>query len=81
MTSTLRTIIVGGEAESASLLKGALAAMSAALVVGEFKGLSQAVHEGPARKPDLVIVELAGDETNGPDGPPAKVVEALARAL
>ena len=81
MTSTLRTIIVGGEAESASLLKGVLAAMSAALVVGEFKGLSQAVHEGPARKPDLVIVELAGDEATGPDGPPAKVVEALARAF
>jgi pilus assembly protein CpaE len=81
MTSALRTIIVGDEAEPASLLKSALAATPAAVVVGEFKGLAQAVHEGPARRPDLVIVELKGDETTGPDGPPAKVVEALVRAF
>jgi pilus assembly protein CpaE len=81
MTSALRTIIVGGDAESTSLLKGLLAATSAALVVGEFKRFSQAVHEGPARRPDLVIVELSGDEAAGPDGPPAKVVEALTRAF
>jgi pilus assembly protein CpaE len=81
MTSALRTIIVGGDAESTSLLKGLLAATSAALVVGEFKRLSQAVHEGPARRPDLVIVELSGDEATGPDGPAAKVMEALTRAF
>jgi len=81
MSSALRTIIVGGDAESTSLLKGLLAATSAALVVGEFKRLSQAVHEGPARRPDLVIIELAGDEATGPDGPPAKVIEALTRAF
>jgi pilus assembly protein CpaE len=74
-------MIVGGDDESTSLLKNLLAATSSALVVGEFKRLSQAVHEGPARKPDLVIVELAGDEATSPDGPPAKVVEALARAF
>jgi pilus assembly protein CpaE len=81
MTSALRTIIVGGDADSTSLLKGLLAAMSAVLVVGEFKRLSQALHDGPARRPDLVIVELAADEATGPDGPPAKVVEALTRAF
>ena len=81
MTSALRAIIVGDDTESARLLKGLLAATSAALLVGEFKRLSQAVHEGPARRPDLVIVELAGGEATGPDGPPAKVVEALARAF
>jgi pilus assembly protein CpaE len=81
MTSALRTIIVGGDAESASLLKGLLAATSAVLVVGEFRRLSEALHEGPARRPDLVIVELAADEAAGPDGSPAKVVEALARAF
>ena len=58
MTSSLRTIIVGGDAESALLLKGVLTATPTTVVVGEFKGLPQAVHEGPARKPDLVIVEL-----------------------
>jgi len=81
MTSVLRTIIVGGDADSTSLLKGLLAETSAALVVGEFKRLSQALHAGPARRPDLVIVELAADEAGGPDGPPAKVVEALASAF
>ena len=81
MTSTLRTIIVGSDAESALLLKGVLTATPTTVVVGEFKGLSQAVHEGPARKPDLVIVELADDGATGPDGPPARVVEAVARAF
>lgn len=81
MTSALRTIVVGGDAESTSLLKGLLAATSAVVVAGEFKRLAQAVHDGPARRPDLVIVELAADEAAGPDGPPAKVVEALARAF
>jgi pilus assembly protein CpaE len=81
MTSVLRTIIVGGDAESTSLLKGLLAATSAALVVGEFKRLSQAVHEGPARRPDLVFIELAGNEAADPDGPPAKVIEALTRTF
>lgn len=77
--SMLRTIIVGGDAESTSVLKGLLAASSAVLVVGDFKRLPQAVHEGPARRPDLVIVELAAE--TGPDGPPGKVVEALTRAF
>jgi pilus assembly protein CpaE len=81
MTSALRTIIVGGDADSTSLLKGLLAATSAVLVVGEFERLSQALHGGPARRPDLVIVELDADEATGPEGPPAKVVEALTRAF
>lgn len=81
MTSALRTIIVGGDADSTSLLKALLAATSAVLVVGEFKRLSQALHDGPAQRPDLVIVELAADEATGPDGPPAKVVGALTRAF
>jgi len=81
MTSALRTIIVGGDADSTSLLKGLLASTSAVLVVGEFERLSQALQDGPARRPDLVIVELDADEATGPDGPPAKVVEALTRAF
>ena len=36
MTSTLRTIIVGGDAESALLLKGVLTATPTTVVVGEF---------------------------------------------
>src|SRR5512138_1277476 len=78
MTSTLRTIIL---AESTSALKGLLAGGSAAVVVGEFKRLSQAIHEGPSRRPDLVIADLPEDRAGGPDGSPARIVEALARAF
>ena len=81
MASALRTIVVGGDAESTSLLKDLLAAAPAVLVVGEFKRLPQAIRDGLPLRPDLVIVELAADETPGPDGPPAKVVEDLARAF
>ena len=78
MTPTFRTIIV---ADHGSPLKGLLASSSATLVVGEFKRLSQAMQEGPSRRPDLVIADLPEDRTGGPDGPPARMVEALARTF
>jgi pilus assembly protein CpaE len=78
MTPTFRTIIV---ADSGSPLKGLLASSSATLVVGEFKRLSQAMQEGPSRRPDLVIADLPEDRAGGPDGPPARMVEALARTF
>src|SRR5216684_4462673 len=78
MTPTFRTIIV---ADSGSPLKGLLASSSATLVVGEFKRLSQAIQEGPSRRPDVVIVDLPEDRVGGTDGPPARMVEALARTF
>jgi len=78
MTPTFRTIIV---ADHGSPLKGLLASSSATLVVGEFKRLSQAIQEGPSRRPDLVIADLPEDRAGGPDGPPARMVEALARTF
>ena len=78
MTPTLRTIIV---ADSGSPLKGLLASSSGTVFVGEFKRLSQAVQEGPSRRPDLVIVDLPEDRAGGPDGPPARMVEALAHTF
>jgi len=78
MTPTFRTIIV---TDSASPLKGLLASSSVTLVVGEFKRLSQAMQEGPSRRPDLVIADLPEDRAGGPDGPPARMVEALARTF
>jgi len=78
MTPTFRTIIV---ADPGSPVKGLLASSSATLVVGEFKRLSQAMQEGPSRRPDLVIADLPEDRTGGPDGPPARMVEALARTF
>src|SRR5260370_11059019 len=78
MTPTFRTIIV---TDSGSPLKGLLASSSVTLVVGEFKRLSQAMQEGPSRRPDLVIADLPEDRAGGPDGPPARMVEALARTF
>ena len=78
MTPTFRTIIV---TDPGSPLKGLLASSSVTLVVGEFKRLSQAIQEGPSRRPDLVIADLPEDRAGGPDGPPARMVEALARTF
>lgn len=81
MTLTLRTIVVGSDPDSTPGLQSLLAGTSAIQVVGEFKRLAEALHEGPARRPDLVIAELGDEQTPGPDGPPAKAVEALARTF
>jgi pilus assembly protein CpaE len=78
MTPTFRTILV---TDPGSPLKGLLASSSVTLVVGEFKRLSQAIQEGPSRRPDLVIADLPEDRAGGPDGPPARMVEALARTF
>src|SRR5512144_1489187 len=78
MTTPLRTIIV---ADSSSPLKRLLSGGSAVVIVGEFKRLQQALHEGPSRRPDLVIADLPEDPAGGPDGPPGRIVEALARAF
>src|SRR5258705_1930793 len=78
MTPTFRTIIV---ADSGSPLKGLLASGSTTLVVGEFNRLSKAIRDGPARRPDLVIADLREARAGGPDGPPARMVETLARTF
>jgi len=81
MTSSLRTVIVDSDKDSAAALKRILATSPSVVVVGEFVNARQAAHEGPARRPDLVIVEV--DET-GPASPaeqPAWVIGSLTRAL
>ena len=79
--SSLRTVIVDSDADSAAALKRILAASPSVVVVGEFVNARQAAHEAPARRPDLVIVEV--DET-GPASvaeQPAWVIGSLTRAL
>jgi pilus assembly protein CpaE len=81
MTSSLRTVIVDSDKDSAAALKRILATSPSVVVVGEFVNARQAAHEAPARRPDLVIVEV--DET-GPASPaeqPAWVIGSLTRAL
>ena len=79
MTSSLRVLVVGGDTESTTVLKRLLGAMATVQLVGEHGRLSTALHEGPARRPDLIIVELAANETA--DASPANVVGALTRSF
>lgn len=81
MTSALRTIIVDSDAESTGALKRMLATSSSVALVGEFTHARQAAHEAPARRPDLVIVEVDETEAASSGGPPAWVIESLTRAL
>ncbi|HZW87869.1 MAG TPA: AAA family ATPase, partial [Myxococcaceae bacterium] len=78
MTQPLRTIFVGSPA---SPVRGLLADNSSTQLVGEFKRVAQATQEGGSRRPDLIVVDLPEDRATGPDGPPARMVEALARAF
>jgi pilus assembly protein CpaE len=81
MASQLRALVVGGDADSSAALKSLLAAIPAVVLVGEFRRLAQALQEGPARRPDLLIVELGDEGSVGADGPAAKVVESVTRAF
>jgi len=78
MTPTLRTIIIS---ESASSLRTLLAGSSGIQVTGDFKRVSQAAQEGPARRPELVIIELPDDRMTGSDGSPSQMVEVLSRTF
>jgi pilus assembly protein CpaE len=81
MTPALRTIIIDSDADSAAALKRMLGTSPAVTVVGEFAHARQAVLEAPARRPDLVIVEVDETEAAANAGPAAWAVESLTRAL
>jgi len=81
MTSSLRTVIVDSDADSAAALKRILATSPSVVLVGEFVNARQAAHEAPGRRPDLVIVEV---DESGPASvaeQPAWVIGSLTRAL
>ena len=81
MTSSLRTVIVDSDADSAAALKRILATSPSVVLVGEFVNARQAAHEAPARRPDLVIAEV---DESGPASvaeQPAWVIGSLTRAL
>jgi pilus assembly protein CpaE len=78
MTEALRTIFVGGLDSSVRRL---LSDSPTTSLVGEFRRVSQATQEGGARRPDLIVVDLPDDRSAGSDGPPARMVETLARAF
>jgi len=78
MSEALRTIFVGGVDSPVRRLLGDT---PTTVLVGEFRRVAQAVQEGGARRPDLLVVDLPDDRAAGPEGPPAKVIETLTRAF
>lgn len=80
MTDLLRTIIVDSDTESVASLKRVLASHPSVAIVGEFAQPAEAIHEAPARRPDLVIAEVGSAVTPGA-GTPTRSIEGLARAL
>ena|SRR5690349_24670699 len=78
MSEALRTIFVGGVDSPVRRLLGDT---PTTVLVGEFRRVAQAVQEGGARRPDLLVVDLPDDRAVSPDGPPVKIIETLTRAF
>jgi pilus assembly protein CpaE len=81
MSSPLRTIIVDADPESRATLRSILAGNRATMFVAEFSDIAEALIEGPARRPDLLIVQLPqhGDLLD-PDKA-EEAVEELSKAM
>ena len=58
MSSTLRTVIVDADAESRAMLRTILTSTRSTLFVAEYTDIGEALVEAPARRPDLIIVQL-----------------------
>lgn len=81
MADLLRTIIVDSDAESAALVRRILAAHPSMAIVGEFTHASEAAHQAPARRPDLMIVDVEPATDGADPDAAARLIESLARAL
>jgi len=81
MSSALRTILVDSDAESLATLRRVLAASPTTVVVGEFPDVAQALVEGPARNPDLVIAEIPRNVAAEGVDSAVRVVENISRTL
>jgi pilus assembly protein CpaE len=58
MNAPLRTVIVESDAETRMALRRMLAASATAVIVGEFAALREAMLEAPARRPDVIMLEI-----------------------
>jgi pilus assembly protein CpaE len=81
MASVLRTILVDSDAESLTTLRRVFASSAAAVIVGEFPDIGQALIEGPTRNPDLMIVEVPRHlATQGADAA-TRMIENVSQTL
>src|SRR5688500_14262361 len=81
MASVLRTLLVDSDTESLTTLRRVLAASPGAVIVGEFSDVTQAVVEGPARNPDLLIMEIPRDVAAQGADAATRVIENVSQAL
>ena len=81
MASVLRTILVDSDPESITTLRRVLAGSQAAVIVGEFPDVAQALLEGPTRNPDLLIVEISREIVAQGAEAATRVIENLSQAL
>jgi pilus assembly protein CpaE len=79
MSALLRTILIESEEDARTNLQQMLATMPA-MLVGEFRNISDALRTAPAYRPDVVIVEIPlAEGTNGNGA--SSAIEHLARVL
>jgi len=81
MASVLRTILVDSDPESVTMLRRVLASSQAAVIVGEFPDVTQALLEGPGRNPDLLIVEVSREVLAQGADAATRVIENVSEAL
>jgi len=81
MASVLRTILVDSDAESITTLRRVLASSQAAVIVAEFADVTQALLDGPARNPDLLIVEISREVVAQGADAAVRVIENVSEAL
>jgi pilus assembly protein CpaE len=81
MASVLRTILVDSDAESITTLRRVLASSQAAVIVGEYADVTQALLDGPARNPDLLIVEIPREVVAQGADAATRVIENVSQAL
>ena len=77
-TSTLRTILVDSDTGARAATRRLLADIPTVTLVGEYGGLAEALLQATAIRPDLLVVEVDGDESAAPA---VTAIEQLARKL
>src|SRR5688572_2363809 len=81
MASVLRTILVDSDAEAITTLRRVLASSQAAVIVGEYSDVTQALLDGPARNPDLLITEIPREVVAQGADAATRVIENVTQAL
>jgi pilus assembly protein CpaE len=77
-TSTLRAVLVDSDAGARAATRRLLADIPTVTLVGEYGGLAEALLQATAIRPDLLVVEVDGDESAAPA---VTAIEQLARKL